>query len=188
MVGLGLLWSRVTGKTYEAKRDRRSYSPAAMHPRREHEHRDVSVGWILGVVLFLAIGGVAIHFIMAGFLHVLNRTQAPTDQWRPAQASAFSADRNGNPPAYPMLQVSPPLDLERFRTKEDKHLSNYGWVNQSSGVVHIPITAAMDLLLKKGLPVRNSAQQQQPGPSSYELMLQRVGVEEAQRQPPGGDK
>jgi len=174
MVGLGLLWSRVTGKTCQLETVR----PATprKQPRHAHEHRDVSVGWIFVVVAFLAISGVAIHFLMAGLLHVLNESKAPEDKWRPTQSrGVISEGKVANPP-YPLLQVSPPLDLERFRTQEEKELNTYGWVNQSSGVVRIPIGAAMDLLLKKGLPVRNN-DLQKPGPSSYDLMLKRVDRE-----------
>ena len=35
--------------------------------------------------------------------------------------------------------------------------TTYGWVDQQKGVVRIPIAQAMDLVVKKGLPVRAAA-------------------------------
>ena len=122
--------------------------------------------------------------IQAGMLGLLDRKSAPSDQWRPIiQASGGLVPPT---PAYPRLQVSPPFDLQAFRAKEDARLNSYGWINSSSGVVHIPITVAMDLLLKKGLPVRKSAGQPQPnqGPSSYQLQLQRLEQHTVPQEPP----
>src|SRR5579871_5834684 len=49
------------------------------------------------------------------------------------------------PPA-PTLEVTPIRDLQAFRTQEDQILSSYGWVDQSKGIVRIPIDKAIDLL------------------------------------------
>jgi len=54
----------------------------------------------------------------------------------------------------PRLQKTPIPDLKGVRAAEEQTLSTYGWVDQQKGVVRIPITQAMDLVVKKGLPVR----------------------------------
>ena len=38
----------------------------------------------------------------------------------------------------------------------DHRVASPGWVDQKTGVVRIPISRAMDLLLERGLPVRSN--------------------------------
>lgn len=60
-------------------------------------------------------------------------------------------------PPLPRLQVTAPRDLKSYRQDQDKILQSYGWVDSQGGVVRIPVDRAMDLLLKKGYPVRGSS-------------------------------
>jgi hypothetical protein len=57
----------------------------------------------------------------------------------------------------PQLEKTPIPDLKAIRDAEDQVLNTYGWVDQQKGVVRIPIAQAMDLVVKKGLPVRAAA-------------------------------
>ena len=144
-----------------------------------HETTDVRAGWIFGIVLFLAVAGIAIHFMMGGMLNSLVRKSPPTDQWRPASR----ASRVPEPlAAFPRLQVSPPADLEAFRAREQAELHSYGWANKTSGLVRIPIEQAMELLLQKGLPVRRSTNDIKLGPSIYEMLQQRPLERQQQNQ------
>jgi hypothetical protein len=54
----------------------------------------------------------------------------------------------------PQLLQDEPKNLTQFRDEEAKLVNGYGWVDQSKGVVRIPVDQAMDLLVKRGLPVR----------------------------------
>ena len=58
---------------------------------------------------------------------------------------------------HPQLQQAPIPDLKAVRAAEDQVLNNYGWVDRQKGVVRIPIAQAMDMVVKKGLPVRTAA-------------------------------
>jgi hypothetical protein len=60
-------------------------------------------------------------------------------------------------PPLPQLQAHPERDLEELRAKDQQELNNYGWVDRTRGIVHIPINRAMDLLLERGLPARPAA-------------------------------
>ncbi|HWI58284.1 MAG TPA: hypothetical protein VNZ22_13735, partial [Bacillota bacterium] len=147
-----------------------------------HETRDLSVPWVFGIVGFLAVSGIAIQFILAGMLSGLKSKPAPRDRFTPIEQVRRAA---GPPAQYPRLQVSPPADLQTFRQREETELDTYGWVNQSSGVVRLPIERAMDLLMEQGLPVREGEQGGQTGPSSYDLIQKRL----PQDQPKGqGEK
>ena len=56
-------------------------------------------------------------------------------------------------PADPLIQAEPRQDLLQYQAREKSSLNSYDWVNPKSGLVKIPIDRAMDLLMKKGLPV-----------------------------------
>jgi len=57
----------------------------------------------------------------------------------------------------PQLEKTPIPDLKAVRAAEDRVLTTYDWVDKQKGVVRIPIAQAMDMVVKKGLPVRASA-------------------------------
>jgi hypothetical protein len=52
----------------------------------------------------------------------------------------------------PRLQRTPILDLRAIRAEEDQLLNSYAWVDQKQGVVRIPVSLAIDVLAKRGLP------------------------------------
>jgi hypothetical protein len=56
----------------------------------------------------------------------------------------------------PRLQPNAPDDLLKFREEEHRRLNSYGWVDQNRGVAHIPIERAKQLMLERGLPVRQA--------------------------------
>lgn len=59
-------------------------------------------------------------------------------------------------PLGPQLQVNPRQDWLRFREEQQKSLETLAWENRSAGTVRVPIEEAMDLLVKKGLPVQGA--------------------------------
>ncbi len=67
--------------------------------------------------------------------------------------------RQAPPPVLvgPKLQPDPPVDLKKLLHDEDAHLNSFGWVDQREGLVHIPIDEAIELMAKRGLPVRGNA-------------------------------
>jgi hypothetical protein len=139
-------------------------------PVRGHEREDANAYWILAAVFFLFVLGFSIQGILAAYLSLLNNTPPPTDRWQPVA-------RLGRPslilPPGPQLQVSPPEDLQAFRSREEAELNTYGWINRTSGIVRIPIERAIDLVLQEGLPARSQTNESQVGPSSYQLIQQR---------------
>lgn len=57
----------------------------------------------------------------------------------------------------PRLLVNEPANLAELRTHEHEILTTYGWMDQSAGVVRLPIERAKELILERGLPVRGAA-------------------------------
>jgi hypothetical protein len=52
----------------------------------------------------------------------------------------------------PRLQRTPIPDLGAIRAEEDQLLNSYAWLDQKQGVVRIPVSLAIDVLAKRGLP------------------------------------
>src|SRR5690242_17664577 len=82
-----------------------------------YEKRDANAKWLFGVVLFLAICGLIMHFVLGGILGRMEKAPAPADRW----ISANQATLASKPPP-PNLQISSTADLKAFRAKEDHDL------------------------------------------------------------------
>jgi hypothetical protein len=70
-------------------------------------------------------------------------------------ASPFDSSRT-LPPA-PRLQVKPVADLDQVRAAQEELLNSYGWADKATGTVRVPIDRAMDMLIERPLPARQSA-------------------------------
>ena len=131
-----------------------------------YEQSDVRAKWIGGVVAFLVIGAIAIHFILGFQLRILGKSSQPQDAWARNSSTAPPLRTN-----IPRLQLSAPADLADFRSREDAELNSYGWVNKTQGIVRIPIQEAINLLVEKNLlPARKDSNADGTGPSA--LLLQ----------------
>jgi hypothetical protein len=115
-----------------------------------YETRDANA---TGVFTFLVVLGIVIVVASVGCYwlfrfysaHALN--QAATE-------SPFADTRQL--PLGPQLQVYPGQDWLKFRGEQQKSLETLDWENRSAGIVRLPIEEAMDLLVKKGLPVQEA--------------------------------
>ena len=56
-------------------------------------------------------------------------------------------------PEGPLLQADPEAELEAMRHEMAERLGGYGWVDEGTGVVRIPIDQAMDLLVDQAATV-----------------------------------
>jgi hypothetical protein len=138
-------------------------------PLAGYEKRDANAKWIFGIVAFLLLGGLVMHFAVGVLTSHLAKTAAPADRWNTAHGpSAVSEQTPG-----PRLQISPAEDLKDFRVREDSNLNTYGWVNRTSGIVHVPIDRAMEMALQNGFPTRTGSNGDKLGPSVYELQQRR---------------
>jgi len=53
-------------------------------------------------------------------------------------------------PPPPRLQVMPQTDLDRLRAREERQLSEFGWVDRHGQIARIPIEEAMKLIAGRG--------------------------------------
>src|SRR5207253_2732291 len=88
-----------------------------------YEKRDANAKWIFGIIAFLLITGLIMHFVLAGVVERFEKKPSPTDE--------LTGTRRGAEPvmqrkAVPHLQLNPPVDLEKFRASEEFELHTYG--------------------------------------------------------------
>jgi hypothetical protein len=119
----------------------------------EPDHVQTSVAVGLGLVLAgSAVAGAFLTFVVfRGF----EKTAEKKD--RASIASAGLERRLDAAPPAPRLQVQPVRHWRDFRAAELERLSTYGWMDRSSGAVHIPIERAMDLVAQRGVAPLASA-------------------------------
>ena len=122
-------------------------SPSSAAPAARHETRDAD---IRSLVIFAAVLAGTVLLVMWGMARVFH--YFGTTQSLGPPASPFAEARTL--PPQPRLQVEPRIELNQLRGGEDAMLHSYGWVDRNAGVVHIPIERAMDLVVEKGLPMR----------------------------------
>jgi hypothetical protein len=119
-----------------------------------YETRDANTGGVFNFLVALGLVLVVVALVCWGMFryfsaHAVN--QAASD-------SPFADTRQL--PLGPQLQVNPREDWLKFREEQQQALETYAWENRTAGTVRVPIELAMDLLVKKGLPVQGAPEAQ----------------------------
>lgn len=104
----------------------------------DYERSDIrgrDMAWLAGgLALFVVITPLVMPFIFPQSMQHRSPSAPP----------ALNADA-------PQLAITPRDDLQRFQRSEAQFEHSYGWTDRSKGVVHIPISRAMQLLAERGL-------------------------------------
>jgi hypothetical protein len=119
-----------------------------------YETRDAHVGGAFKFLLVLGIVLIASALVCWGLFRFFSMQEISQQ----APVSPFADTRPL--PLGPQLQVNPREDWLKFREEQEKSLETLAWENQTAGTVRVPIEEAMDLLVKKGLPVQGAPQVQ----------------------------
>ena len=143
-------------------------------PAAGHELSDVNI-WAVGkfgialvVVMLLSVG-----LLIGVFQFFQSRENREAKAIDPVKAFPM-----------PQLLQNEPKNLAAFRADETKLLDTYGWVDQQKGVVRIPVDQAIDLLVQRGLPVRQQTATQVPAvsmPTESGLGQPQLGLQEETR-------
>jgi hypothetical protein len=115
-----------------------------------YETRDANTGGVLNFLIALGTVLCVTALVCWGMF----RFFSAHDMDRPATDSPFADTRQL--PMGPQLQVNPRVDWLKFREDQEKALHTYGWENRTAGTARVPIEDAMDLLVKKGVPVQGA--------------------------------
>jgi hypothetical protein len=130
--------------------------PPPSHPDVRHQDTGFSargVGWFsAGLIATVVLSGILMGLLFSFLL-----------RWYPPGRRALPAELRYEEVPNPKLDVSPQLDLQQMKAREDSILNSYGWVDRNAGVVRIPIARAMELLAERKLPVR-----QPPRPGEFQ--------------------
>jgi hypothetical protein len=111
-----------------------------------HERRDIQPMQVFKALAFVvAITMVVVAVLYPVFLSFRAR-QRRTDPPPPPMGQ----HQPGRRPAEPRLQTTPVKDLAAIQAGDQRRLNGYGWVDEPSGTVHIPISEAMRLLVARG--------------------------------------
>ena len=123
-----------------------SHRPAgAPHPETFDSEINVRAMGQFGI--WLLVGTVLIFILMWGMYRGLVHEEAKQDTVR-----SPLVDRNERRlPPEPRLQVTPHPDLEAYKAAENARVNSYGWVDEPTGIVHVPVERAVDLVLEKGM-------------------------------------
>ena len=104
---------------------------------------------VVGFAVLLTVTAVVAAALMAVLFWRLNTTAARRDE-RISEAAGLEQAEPGVPP-LPRLQVHAVRHWTDFRTAERERLDTYGWMDRSTGAVHIPIERAIDLIAERGV-------------------------------------
>jgi hypothetical protein len=111
------------------------------------EHEDASPSGLVKSGIFLAIllviVFVAMRFAWHGFM-----------DFSPAGQNASPMTDARILPPHPRLQTDPQKEIHDYCQQQAEVLDSYAWVDQSAGIVRIPVDRAIELTLKNGLPAR----------------------------------
>lgn len=118
-----------------------------------YELRDTNARWIaFWLVLLLALVVVA-FLVTRSVLGSLER-RAAAAQPAPHPMADFR-----RPPAKALLQSQPKAEYRAYQARQQELATTYGWIDAEKRVVRLPIERAMELLLERGLPVREPAEE-----------------------------
>ncbi|MCA1584003.1 MAG: hypothetical protein LC791_04255 [Acidobacteria bacterium] len=129
------------------------YGPTPADAHYEHTDIEPSVAWKFAI--WLVAGMIISAAIVYASFWFFERQEQAAD--REAQTFPLAVGQVRQAPT-PRLQTQPFKDLYLLRQHETEQLSSYGWVDQATGIVRLPIDRAMERVLEQ-LPVR-------PQPSS----------------------
>lgn len=132
------------------------------NPDVAHEESDVHVRPIALFMVWLFVACAVVMLLMWGMFKYMDAEAKRQDE---QQRTPLAGERQPIPPA-PLLQLGPtrpgmrdtdpanntPLsEITAVRKAEDQKLENYTWVDQSKGLVGLPIGRAKVLALERGI-------------------------------------
>lgn len=128
-------------------------------PDAEYEHTDIDTGiagkfavW-LGIAMLISVG------IVYGTFWLF---EGQSQSWSEQSLQFPLAVGQVTEPPTPRLQTQPFKDVYQLRQGEMEKLTGYGWIDQGTGVVHIPIDDAMRIVAEQG-SIRSNGQEPYSG-------------------------
>jgi hypothetical protein len=131
------------------------------------EHEDLGTRPMFGFLIGLVVTGVLVYYVIWGMFHFMDayerkqqHTKSPMVQMQPDTREPDTVKTHEKVQQefpLPRLEDDERTEINDFRYQQDETLGSYGWVDQSGGVVRIPIDRAMQLIAQRGLPTISQA-------------------------------
>ena len=145
--------------------------PPGPPPEAAHEHGGVRAEpdvvparVVVGFAVVLTVLCVASVALMVLVFRVMEKRAEKRDA-RAVSEAGLERRPGGIPPA-PRLQLYAPRHRKDFQEAERERLASYGWMDRSTGVVHVPIERAMDLIAVRGVAPLPAAPVAGPAPAA----------------------
>jgi hypothetical protein len=124
-----------------------------------YEPRDLGARGIIAFLVILIMSTAILCAVVWGYYDysLKNLTQKPPISGVQAIGNAPEVKPTERFPK-PTLQPDDVSEMNAMRANEDQQLNSYGWVDQKSGIAHIPIDEAMKAIAQQGLPTRPAPQ------------------------------
>ena len=116
-------------------------------PDSEYEHTDIDPGIAGKFAVWLGIAMILSGGIVYGTFWLFEGREQSWNQQN--QQYPLAVGQTKEPPT-PRLQTQPFKDLYQLRSAEHDKLTSYGWVDQSGGIVRIPIEDALRMIGERG--------------------------------------
>ena len=128
----------------------------------DFEREDLSAAGVMYFMAGLAVVVIAIYLIVSGMYSFLDSHERKNQANLNPMVAPKTDTRIITPEdplsfPQPRLETDERTQLTGYIQKEDQKLLTYDWIDKDSGTVRIPIDRAMDLIVKRGLPVRPEA-------------------------------
>lgn len=124
------------------------------------EREDLGSKPIFAFIISVVVIGVVVYYTIWGMFRVLDMYEAkdqksvsPLVQIQRANPREVSKGVANTFP-QPRLEEDERTEINDVRYAEEEQLNSAGWVDQSAGVAHIPISRAMQLIVERGLPTK----------------------------------
>lgn len=117
-----------------------------------YQDRDIHIPLVMVTVVIALIVTAFSFFAMKG---LFNSYDKRFDEVEAGRNSPVMVEREL--PSGPLLQVDEAADLVVHLAGIEGKLTGYHWIDESAGIVQIPIDRAIDLVVERGFPIRSAA-------------------------------
>lgn len=124
------------------------------------EREDLGSTPVIAFIITVVVFGVVIYYGTWGMFSFLDKEFAKRNQSRTPLIEVKTDTRTVRTEQIPQTFPEPRLEdnerteLNDTRYAEEERLNSAGWVDEKSGVAHIPIDRAMQLIAQRGLPTQ----------------------------------
>lgn len=115
--------------------------------RVRYERRDINAR----ALVFIALGACGASLLVLLGIGGLYRRYRSQEDAADSQLAPWSSKTQKCPPP-PRLEVDLSSSLRELRESQQKRLTSYGWIDRTSGIVHVPVDRAIDRIVEHGVP------------------------------------